>query len=231
VVDQVLRQGAARLFWTIDSFIHRVDPGYEYFARRLVKAQGQWNVITFNWDTLVERALTEIDGEWSYSRDDARNKTVLVKPHGSINWSSFAQQKLIPDYAGWKPIAPGSTLSYDSEHPLANPDKQEINPDLRWCLYPGDSDLPEDHADIARLWGDARALIAAADRVVFIGYSLPAYDTYASKVLVELCETKHIEVYDPSHTTRLRYQQVLPQAELHDATFTRSPFAQREGVG
>lgn len=225
IVDELLRIGAERLLWAIDGFIHRVDPGYEYFARRLLSAKGNWNVVTFNWDLLVERALTEVGAVWSYCCAEGHGKPVVVKPHGSINWNSFAQQKLKAEYSAWKPVSPGSTLSFDSANPLANPDMQEINSDLRWCLYPGDPALPTMHSDIALLWEDARELISSAQRIVFIGYSLPAYDTYAGETLVQLCNGKVTEVYDPSSKTRDRFKSALPHAELHDATFTTSPFA------
>jgi len=41
-------------------------------------------VVTFNWDLLVEKALTELTRDWNY---ELKNDTVaLLKPHGSIDW-------------------------------------------------------------------------------------------------------------------------------------------------
>lgn len=46
------------------------------------------SVVTFNYDTLVERALTEVEKDWNHGFDKAkRNAEVTVcKLHGSIDW-------------------------------------------------------------------------------------------------------------------------------------------------
>jgi hypothetical protein len=41
-------------------------------------------VVTFNWDLLVEKALTEIALDWNYELKN--DKVALLKPHGSIDW-------------------------------------------------------------------------------------------------------------------------------------------------
>src|SRR5713226_3896405 len=41
-------------------------------------------ILSFNWDLLVESALTELKRDWNYELKLA--KPVLLKPHGSIDW-------------------------------------------------------------------------------------------------------------------------------------------------
>jgi hypothetical protein len=44
-------------------------------------------VLTFNYDTLVERALTELPKSWSYGiENDGNNEIPVFKLHGSIDW-------------------------------------------------------------------------------------------------------------------------------------------------
>jgi hypothetical protein len=224
IVGKVMRIGAARLLWCMTYFIWQVEVAYANFATRL--RENGWNVITFNWDILVEKALTEVGASWAYSTSAASGTVAVIKPHGSINWSSFAQNaNLSADYQDWKPIALGSTLSFDSAQPLANPDMQEINPNLRYCLFPGDPDHPEFHADLDRLWSEAESLLAQSDSVVFVGYSLPAYDGFARDLLRRACARKAIEVYDPSQTTLDKFASEFSGASLHLLRFGSSPYA------
>jgi hypothetical protein len=224
--DKVLRIGVARLLWCIAFFIWRVNPSFESFARRLAAARGEWRVVSFNWDILVERSLHEVGASWTYSLRAASESVPIVKPHGSINWSSFRQNpSRTSEYIGWEPIAPGSTLSYDKNDPLANPDLQETHPDLRYCLFPGDPDLPQSHPDIGLLWEEVRESIRTSDHVVFIGYSLPFYDTFAGEFFRTECAHKRIDVHDPSSETRGRFQQSFPDATVHDQKFRFTPYA------
>jgi hypothetical protein len=224
IVGKVIRIGAARLLWCMTYFIWEVHVAYANFATRL--AENEWNVITFNWDILVEKALEQVGASWSYSTRMGSGSVAIIKPHGSINWSSFAQNpNLSAEYPDWKSIAPDSTLSFDSANPLANPDMQEINPDLRYCLYPGDPDYPEFHADLDRLWSETESLLVKSETVVFIGYSLPAYDAFTGEFLRRTCARKTIEVYDPSQTTLNAFASAFPHASLHQVQFRSSPYA------
>ena len=228
VTNRVLRIGVARLFWCITFFIWRVKSCYKNFARGLMESEGAWKVITFNWDIVVEKSLSEVGACWKYSLSPNDSAIPIIKPHGSINWSSFAHDPNIsPQYSGWKPVGVGSTLSYDECHPLENPDLDDINPDMRYCLYPGDPDLPQSHADLNRIWADMRTAIQLSETVVFIGYSLPEYDSYAGSVFRELCKDKVIEVYDPSPATLGRFRLAFPHPKLECLDFQHTAYASR----
>lgn len=227
ITNRVLRIGVSRLLWCITFFIWRVGGPYENFARRLGAAPEDVAVVSFNWDLLIERALTEIDQVWSYSSTGSRDAVPVIKPHGSINWSSYAQSpNLTNEYDGWQPIAPGSTLSFDSRDPLGNPDMQEINPDLKYCLYPGDPDLSEAHPDLAKLWGEVATVIGRSEKVVFIGYSLPTYDEFARQKFEALCSSKVVEVVDPDAEALAAFRRVIAHATPNQTTFGRCEYAQ-----
>ena len=228
VTNRLLRMGVARLFWCITFFIWRVKGCYRNFARGLMESEGTWKVVNFNWDILIEKSLSEIGAFWMYSLSPNDNAIPIIKPHGSINWSSFAHDPNIsPKYPGWKPIGIGSTLSYDACHPLENPDLDDINPEMRYCLYPGDPDLPQSHADLNRIWEDVRAAIQSSESVIFIGYSLPEYDSYAGSAFRELCKNKAVEVYDPSSATLERFHKAFPHSKRECIGFKDTPYALR----
>jgi hypothetical protein len=227
----ILRTGAARLLWCIDYFNPRPEGCYENFVDHLNAAPGGAAVITFNWDILLERALTAVDVRWSYSVA-GDGSVAVIKPHGSLNWSSFRQNpSLVAEYPHWQPIRPGSTLSFDSADPLANTDRQDINSDLRYCLYPGDPDLPTSHPDIGLLWNDAVSAIRGSEKVVFIGYSLPEYDSFACEVFRNECAGKDIEVFDPSPSVDERFRAAFDGVSITRCTFSQSPYAQRRNAG
>jgi hypothetical protein len=232
ITDHTLRIGVSRLLWCISFFIWRVDGCYENFARRIAATSGNSAVISFNWDLLIERALTEIGQPWSYSATNAGDSIPVIKPHGSINWSSYAQNpNLTAEYDAWRPIAPGSTLSYDIRQPLANPDLQEINSDLRYCIFPGDPDLPGSHPDLAKLWEEVAQIINRSDKIVFIGYSLPVYDQFAREHLSTLCSSRMVEVVDPSDESLQAFKQLVPQAITIRKTFAQCEYAQPTKAG
>jgi hypothetical protein len=227
LTNQVLRIGAARLFWCITFFIERFEDCYTNFAHGLKKNEGEWKVVTFNWDILVEKSLSDIGASWRYSLTPNDKSIPIIKPHGSINWSSFAHNAIVSKYSGWKPIGVDSTLSYDACRPLENPDLADQNDNFRYCLYPGDLDWPEAHADLERLWKDVHGAIQSAEKVIFIGYSLPEYDSYAGSAFRELCKNKAVEVYDPSSATLERFHKAFPHAKLERLGFKDSPYALR----
>jgi len=49
-------------------------------------------VVTFNWDLLVEKALTEFGLDWNYELKN--DKIALLKPHGSIDWFDRDKTKI-----------------------------------------------------------------------------------------------------------------------------------------
>ena len=227
VTDQVLRMGTARLLWCITFFIGYIKDCYTRFAHGLKESEGEWKVVSFNWDILLEKSLSNIGcASWKYSLTPNDRSIPIIKPHGSINWSSFAHNTNIrPKYSYWKPIGVDSTLSYDSKKPLENFDLEDQNDDFRYCLYPGDPDLPESHEDLKRLWKDVHGAIQSAEKIVLIGYALPGYDEYAVSAFRELCKNKEVEVYDPSLTTLKRFHKIFPHAKLECRCFKDTPYA------
>lgn len=228
VTHQVLRIGCARLLWCIQNSVWRVGPPYLRFANAVAGSKGMpGTVVSFNWDLLAERAFQDAEFRWAYTRRQ-QGVVPILKPHGSINWNGFLRKGLKSSYNGWTPIAPNSRLSYDRYNPFSNPDVQEINPDLRYMIFPGDLESAED-PDLSVIWQDVRAAIESSEAVVFIGYSLPDYDSWSCRFFAEVCAGKIVEVYNPNPAVLTRFREVFGEAvELHQQTFPQCVYSRKD---
>ncbi|MGP8225876.1 MAG: hypothetical protein ACLQGT_06940 [Terracidiphilus sp.] len=215
---KVLRYGSTRLFWKRQNELLKVPAAYENFARLYFKPSEACNnaVVSFNWDLVMEKSLWDTGVRWLYST--SYGPVAVLKPHGSINWSSFLESGGRCDYEGWQKISSQSVLSYDASAPLDDPDAQEINPDFRYMLFPGDPELQEEAAKAGLIWTQVETILAQSEALVFIGYSLPEYDPYSRDVFRRAAVGKHIEVYNPSseHLEQFRnlfrnHVQLVPQ--------------------
>jgi hypothetical protein len=227
ITRDVLRIGCARLLWCIQNSIWKVSPCYEGFTTWLRPDSAVLSnaVLSFNWDLLVEQSLSDSKLLWTYSTS-APGRIPVLKPHGSINWSGHLREGLRAEYAGWKPIAPGSKLSFDASEPLSNPNKQEINSSLRYMLFPGDPELPREDADLAKIWSEASAAINDRDVIVFIGYSMPDYDSFAAEFFTQFAGRKQIEVYNPSAEHLEKFRALFGSGvQLFAQSFQGSPYA------
>jgi hypothetical protein len=208
--NRILRCATGRFLWKLNS--RELPIEYKNFVSHAKRAIG---LISFNWDVLVESALWQTGTPWGYKYCNA--PLPLIKPHGSINWSSHEQQGTTGG-SMWQELFPGSGLcwipprSSDDKSTIPDPAFQDpfddcSNSDLNYMLFPGDPDSPEATAgdaisekavsDRRALWEHACLLIGRSDEVVFLGYSLPGYDDYAVKRLRIACTRKQVVVVNP----------------------------------
>jgi hypothetical protein len=185
---------------------------------------------------ICERALQNADMPWGYS---ARRAPIpVIKPHGSLNWTNHLQRadsgRTPHNCAELTPIGPESTLSYNPARPFEDPLSGLYSDDMRCLTFPGDlesvdSARPRASADQELLWNETRGLIAAADQIVFIGYSLPRYDAFARGQLQAACKGKQIVACNPSPDVLSEFRSVFGCAalELIPAKFEESSFAKR----
>jgi hypothetical protein len=221
--DSALKAGCARLLWRKHESLHKLSSCYGAFAQRYFKETRENAVVSFNWDVLLERSLAEASVPWLYRVYGG--VVPVLKPHGSINWSSYLNTSSSCGYSGWARIAPGSNISWDEVRPLQDPDPQEINPDLRSMLYPGDPELSRDNPDLGLIWSNVKRVLGERQSIVFIGYSLPEYDSYATQVFREFAATKNVSVYNPSPEALERFRSALgDKVHLCPQTFEQSPY-------
>jgi len=80
---------------------------------------------------------------------------------------------------------------------ILDPDVEEANPCLRYMLFPGDPDLPNLDSDLKLIWSDIERAISERDEIIFLGYSMPDYDSFTAQFFKQFY-SKNIEVYNPS---------------------------------
>ena len=193
----ILESGCARLFWEIQTSL--VLPRcYHNFAAWLFPRAGlpKHNVVSFNWDLVLERALQDQGSNWFYSRI-TDNSVGVLKPHGSINWSNHRGHGLTADSDAWSKAVLDGTLDCLREDRFQDPFDSGINEQFRYLILPGDADDGSLKA-AQPIWELVQTAITRSDTVVFIGYSLPFYDTLTRDLLQQYCRGKNIEVYNPS---------------------------------
>ena len=208
--DRILRCATGRLLWKLNK--QSLPDEYRHFVNH---AKCSIGVISFNWDVLLEAALWREGILWEYK--PINRPLPIIKPHGSINWSGH-EQLGNPGDPMWKELFSGSGLcwipprstgdkSAEPDPAFQDPFPDCSNSDLNYMLFPGDPDAPEavvgtaisDKAvsDRRALWDHACLLLEKSKEVVFLGYSLPAYDNYAVRRLKKSCRGKRVVVVNP----------------------------------
>jgi len=215
----VLRYACAQVLWAKQNVIVDVPETYRYFARIV---RDELGVISFNWDLVCERTLETAGVPWGYSECAAA--IPVIKPHGSLNWTNHLMQKdrgrIIKNPDEFRPIAPGATISYMPGHPFDDPLLKYDSDDLRCLIFPGCNELLEHKAgalasaEKARLWNEASSLVEHADRVAFIGYSLPSYDLEAAQALEHACRGKLVIACNPANEVIERFRRVFKQSQI-----------------
>jgi hypothetical protein len=94
----------------------------------------------------MEKSLQGAGVPWQYATSPGL--VSVLKPHGSINWSSYVESGGRCDYEGWRVIAPQSTLSFDASQPFVDSDVDESNSEFRYMIFSGDPELPGQNANL-----------------------------------------------------------------------------------
>ena len=215
----ILEAACGRLLWQIQTAL-TLPICYHNFAAWLFPSSSmpKHNVISFNWDLVVERALQDQSDNWFYSQvtDDS---VAVLKPHGSINWSNHRGHGLVADSDVWAKAVLDGTLDCLRDDRFRDPFESGINEQFRYLILPGEVDHGALKAS-QPIWDLAQSAIARSGTVVFIGYSLPSYDTSARDLLKLYCDGKSIEVYNPSPRDLERFRNVFgSEAVLKRQTF------------
>lgn len=223
---KVLENAVGQMFWAIFRRLVELCESYLNFASWLNEhhGYGQPNaIVSFNWDVLAECTLKNARIPWSYS---ARGPLVpILKPHGSINWSKHLQEGLRAESAAWQPIGSDSPFSYIPENPFSDPFAEGPNQDLRYLIFPADSDIPQENEGLRQIWNEVSEAIAERESVIFIGYSLPPYDSFAIRILQTATRGKKIIVFNPNDEHLARFKQVFgPATETYPLKFEQSPY-------
>jgi hypothetical protein len=226
--EKLLRHACSKLLWRLHGDLKALPGPYLQFAQQL---NAKDVIVSFNWDILAEKACQEALRPWSYEPGCVLQ---VIKPHGSITWSNHRQQNCTAIYHCWRPIIRGTYIDYYDaifEDPFPN----GVNEDLRYALFPGDPDDPNDSEltendkrkqDRALLWDQVEQAIEATNKVIFIGYSLPEYDSYAKHFFRAACTGKNVEVWNPSEKDCVKFKSTFGDSTIcYPVKFEESKYA------
>jgi hypothetical protein len=173
----------------------------EYLRKKLGELSVGDVVITFNWDTIVERTLME-EGLWvptdgygfrkrlrvgtaQYSRplevDNSKTAITVLKLHGSVGWYSLNGDKLYldsRDFLSAFPFASDASQTFDADEP---PLSQTISTGSVMA-YPSFLKRLQGR-EMQQIWRLADLRLLAADSIEVWGYSLPNSDVAARTLL------------------------------------------------
>lgn len=206
----ILRVCCADLLWTGGlGAPSLLKPAYLAFAEHLksrVAAGRPVAVVTLNWDLVLEAALEAARAPWSY--DAEQDEIQVIKPHGSINFTTQDVIGTDPRSSYWISL-PGSSVCYPGRRGDLLKDPWEIEGrsrrstwiqgdrvDTHYLVQPGDKELDE-------LWAPAVKALELCTELGIIGYSLPAYDLRAAHALRRIRKHALVKIVDPQKPTSL----------------------------
>lgn len=186
-------------------------------------------VITFNYDTLLERPLIErgiskkkiyFDRIVSSQADGLRRNAdeifpnpLILKLHGSANWrcSQNDFESIVSGIGAQK----GKIIIWSDDGACPNT-ADEISP----LIIPPIPNKPITKASIfAHLWTTAYEYIHEAKELVIVGYSCPPTDTLARTMFTHFnpSNIEKITIIDPNANTLGRYREMIPQLNSRKA--------------
>lgn len=188
-------------------------------------------VITFNYDTVLERMLymfrlgREIDLYdlpltllWSRVRDTGgylpAQKFHLIKLHGSINWFYSGAEGFPGEQIYYHPVDSGSPREDGISIPA--PKFRQLTKDKISLIIPPVAEKSRFYSNetVRSLWRDARGVLAAADEIFCIGYSLPPTDLTTKLLFRSVARPKRVFIVNKSASElKERYRKAFPETE------------------
>jgi len=189
--------------------------------RKFVRNRGTRTAyVTFNYDLLLETALSQEAIPYSYRLDPSGQIVTLLKPHGSINWFLRSPGKMFAG-KGWSTFGPNISV-FDGLDPGLLPFGQRS-----WRQAALIAPTPHKQiafAEMKRVWTSFSSAVHSSPTLLSIGYSMPEADRLARLVL-NRASPKHgrrrITVVNPADV-RAQYCQCISP----DCIFVRKTFEQ-----
>jgi hypothetical protein len=212
----------------------RREPGRNAYERLLEPFYASPNepqptVVTLNYDTLVDRAMADLGAARGLpdfgcdivlpSECTARFGR-LLKLHGSLSWLhcrrcsrlSLHMSGLRKSEDAWgafadmfEDLAPAAAFEGDAECP-------ECGEGLEALLITPSNSKSYSNPHVSRIWYETARALRRADRVVFVGYSLPWDDVEVIYLLKQ-----NLEHLAPERITVVEYSKTGAPINEHDA--------------
>jgi hypothetical protein len=150
-----------------------------------VLKQDNVTIVSFNWDLLLDHLLFGDPTAESYGLSGASTAGfVLLKPHGSMNWFTGSQVKKVPR-ANLHLLLDGkreedSVYCFRFPRGIKSNVRREYMPLLITPTFVKEFDSSPIYE---KLWIRVTRALSTANKVVFVGYSLPPSDLQAQFIL------------------------------------------------
>ncbi len=212
--DRYYNRTLSILGHTITTFQNEVNYENESHLRQFVESLTSNDaIISFNWDTLIERQAERI--QKGIDLDGRQSRTPLLKLHGSLSWvwvdrSTSTSNYLVPmDYKTEE-----GQLYRSSDHSLLDTwTGLDRSP---FIVTPIARKTPLETSFVKRLWDTAMEVIVNASVVYVIGYSLPPQDYHARAMLRNAIDAKErrdgtarLVVIDPDDSVADRFARYI----------------------
>ena len=204
-------------------------------------------IVSFNWDVLLELAVLRAGKSFCYlPTDGAEAYTLILKPHGSINWFALLDRELLMIDTSSNVDTIGPSLKYYLlylKDPLGPAEMGSSSPFAKSAISKVPAIVPPSSAKLLdvggethdgfvdsghleglrEIWKEYHERVKIAEEMVIIGYSLPGADAASMEVLKAF--------YDPSKSQRVsiinrnegivaRYRDIIhPEATLVGTDF------------
>jgi hypothetical protein len=192
-------------------------------------------VVSFNWDVLLEVAFKRHGRSFCYW-DNTGGTTVVLKPHGSINWYALLDREMLSVDTGGNWAVFGNHLTYYMlflRDPLGSRDLGKSTVDHALASVPAivppmasktlavgglasDGFVSSGHERaMVRIWKVFDEFVRHATEIVVIGYSLPGTDGASIALLKNfapdsaLHSTKRLMIVDRDPEVLKRYQRLV----------------------
>jgi NAD-dependent SIR2 family protein deacetylase len=195
----MIREAFDRLIlYIIDKEISRED--IQEYGKKIfnVMGEGKTEFISLNWDYLLERVFIShrysinygVPLERTYKQAQENSKVLILKPHGSLNWRlcpicesiyAFMEYENISHCKKCKPLFKTQTNIIDTLGKLDVSFNEKLLPLLVSPTFIKSNSIPQ----LNTITNKMQEILAKADELVFIGYSLPISDHDIRELLIK----------------------------------------------
>jgi len=180
-------------------------------------------VLTFNYDTLLERAILKKKSLASLPKYVLEeNKIVIFKLHGSISW--FHEDNL-------ESIVPLKRNLFTTLEDILYVNNFDSVFNEQECLikkaFIEPTYFKEPNSNmLKRVWREAKEVLGNANEIIIIGYSMPAGDLSARCLLqyANRKEDQRITVINPDSSLKYRFEQIFGKIDFVQTTFELSEY-------
>jgi len=179
-VTEIVRRGLSEYIWSFCSSPEKTSKSLLAYVDTYIRPGDV--IITFNWDLMIEQALSKRDKVprlvYQYSRGSNQKAIVLLKPHGSINWYDKNSAPLVDRIDGTDLDSSVKCINHIdllTVHDLTDDTPVIVPPLSRKAFL--------DRPVLSQTWNSVYRAVSDTTALIILGYSLPKEDQFSRFVL------------------------------------------------